>query len=114
MHCLWTSGVTNASPFLRNANNPANGGCIRRWPKEEQGPGQEEDTSTQLSANNAEVTERHYGVKLHRYRNWHRHQHYHYHFWLANKELSFKLAAQEKAHEASVGERTARGGGQSG
>ena len=50
-------------------------GCIRRWPNKEQEPGQEEDRAAQLAANDAEVTERHYSVILHGYRNWHQHQH---------------------------------------
>ena len=81
----------------RGANDPADGGCIRCWPKEDQGPGQNEDTDTQLTVHDAEVTERHCGVKLHRYRNCHRHRHYGHHCWLTKEELSFKLAAQEKA-----------------
>ena len=61
--------------------------------------------AAQLSGNNTEVTKRHYGAKLHRYRNWHQHQHYQHHCWLAKEDLSFKLAAQDNAHVAPVGER---------
>ena len=48
-------------------------GCVRRWPNEEQEPGLDGDMANYLAANDAKVTERHCGIMIHGYQNWHQH-----------------------------------------